>query len=139
MASRLASGGINLAASSSSYNVSAAAGPDVNYHWPRERGGDKTQHNTTQHNGGGGSVDCVLFLFPIIEMPFSSDFLFWPHMNNVRSCWFFELSPRSLKLPGHGLMDRVFVVVQCCQDIFMSYDLFNCSYTNIFIFIYLIL
>lgn len=47
MASRLASGGINLAGSSSSYNVSAAAGPTwiITARWNREAG---TKQNKTQ-------------------------------------------------------------------------------------------
>lgn len=39
MASRLASGGINLAGRSSSRGVGAAAGPDVNYQRTRDVGG----------------------------------------------------------------------------------------------------
>lgn len=46
MASRLASGGINLAASASSHHVSAAAGPDVNYCRPTDGGGrDETKQD----------------------------------------------------------------------------------------------
>lgn len=44
MASRLASGGINLSGRTSSRDVGAAAGPDVNYRRTREYGGsDKSR------------------------------------------------------------------------------------------------
>lgn len=46
MASRLASGGINLAGRTSSRDVGAAAGPDVNYRRTRDVGGSDEQRAT---------------------------------------------------------------------------------------------
>lgn len=55
MASRLASGGINLAASASSHHVSAAAGPDVNYCRPTDEGGrDETKQDACRRERGWG-------------------------------------------------------------------------------------
>lgn len=68
MASRLASGGINLAASTSSYNVSGAAGPDVNYHCPTERRERKREtgreeETKTKQKHSELSSDCLPFPF----------------------------------------------------------------------------
>lgn len=107
MASRLASGGINLAGSSSSYNVSAAAGPTwiITARWNREAG---TKQNKPQQGRGcwlcGVAVsynrDCLFFDFLLCFL----------HMNNVRSCWCLDLIPHSVKL----LIDCITVLISLC-------------------------
>lgn len=82
MASRLASGGINLAASASSHHVSAAAGPDVNYCRPTDEGGrDETKQDACRRRGGGGvSVSTVcryIFTERRISLPFLSVLVFF--------------------------------------------------------------
>lgn len=79
MASRLASGGINLAASASSHHVSAAAGPDVNYCRPTEEGGrDETKQDACKEGGGGTSVSTVyIFTERRISLRFLLVFFFF--------------------------------------------------------------
>lgn len=98
MASRLASGGINLAASSSSYHVSAAASPM----WVIAARRNREQPKETKQRPAGRFNGVFLLHFLIIEIFLHFDFLRGFCMNDVKICWFFH----SVQLWDHRRLSK---------------------------------